>query len=359
MNYCKKIIFNLLIVLFGVILCSNSAIEVKASEIFEELQVGVGAVVDGDIIIEPEVVNELAAKKERAIKKATEKEELISSLVMADVDKVLNVRTEPKQDSPVLGQLYKDCGGTLIEEIEGWAKIKSDELEGWVNSEYLYFGEEAAAAAQELGRYIAVVDADALRVREDKSEESGIMGLVSKGERVDVYEEGDEWIGIEYEGEIGYLSSIYLDVEFEIDTGETLEQIEERERREEEYRQSLIQNNGSTSANASELDLLAALIYCESGGEPYEGQVAVGAVVMNRVKSPAYPNTIAGVIFASGQFTPALNGKVEQRIAIGSPANCYEAAKQALSGYSNVGDMTHFRRKGNKEGFIIGNHVFY
>ena len=106
--------------------------------------------------------------------------------------------------------------------------------------------------------------------------------------------------------------------------------------------------------------LLANLIYCEAGGEPYEGQVAVGAVVMNRVRSGAYPDSIHGVIYASGQFTPAMSGKVNRVLESGRiKDSCLQAAQEALSGVSNVGDMTHFRRNNGREGLVIGNHVFY
>ena len=106
--------------------------------------------------------------------------------------------------------------------------------------------------------------------------------------------------------------------------------------------------------------LLAALIQCEAGAESYEGKVAVGAVVMNRVRSAAYPNSIHGVIYASGQFTPAMNGKVNAVYESGKiSASCIQAAEEALSGVSNVGDLTHFRRNNGREGLVIGNHVFY
>jgi len=97
-----------------------------------------------------------------------------------------------------------------------------------------------------------------------------------------------------------------------------------------------------------------------NNGESYEGQLAVGAVVMNRVRSSAYPDTVHGVIYASGQFTPALNGKVNRVLESGKIyPSCIQAAEEALSGVSNVGDMTHFRRNNGREGLVIGNHVFY
>ena len=88
------------------------------------------------------------------------------------------------------------------------------------------------------------------------------------------------------------------------------------------------------------------MIYCEAGSESYQGQLAVGAVVMNRVNSGAYPNTISGVIYASGQFTPAMNGKVARIYNTDIPASCYTAAQEAMAGATNVGGATHFRRAG-------------
>ena len=81
---------------------------------------------------------------------------------------------------------------------------------------------------------------------------------------------------------------------------------------------------------------------------------------MNRVRSGAYPNTISGVIFASGQFTPALNGKVARVYTSGNIMDsCYEAAQAAINGETNVGEATHFRRAGNHDGLLIDHQVFW
>jgi spore germination cell wall hydrolase CwlJ-like protein len=114
-------------------------------------------------------------------------------------------------------------------------------------------------------------------------------------------------------------------------------------------------------ATASEVDILAALIQCEAGGESYEGQVAVGAVVMNRVRNAAYPDTITDVIYASGQFVPASKSRMQNLILTGTTKeSCRQAAVEAINGSSPVGDSLYFRRVGNKTGkYIIGNHVFW
>jgi len=113
-------------------------------------------------------------------------------------------------------------------------------------------------------------------------------------------------------------------------------------------------------ATASEVDILAALIQCEAGGEPYEGQVAVGAVVMNRVRCGGYPNSITEVIYASGQFVPASKGRMESLILNKNiKASCVQAANEAINGACNVGDALHFRRNNGRDGLVIGNHVFW
>ena len=108
--------------------------------------------------------------------------------------------------------------------------------------------------------------------------------------------------------------------------------------------------------------LLANLIYCEAGAEPYEGQVAVGAVVMNRVLSSVYPNTVTGVIYQSGQFSPVASGRLALALAENrATARCYEAADAAMSGTTTVGNCVYFRTPvdGIEPKYRIGGHIFY
>ena len=107
--------------------------------------------------------------------------------------------------------------------------------------------------------------------------------------------------------------------------------------------------------------LLANLIYCEAGGEPYEGQVAVGAVVINRVRSSVFPDTVYSVIYQKKQFAPVADGHLALALAQNrATESCYRAADEAMAGYSNVGDCVFFRTViPGIEGIIIGNHIFY
>ena len=107
--------------------------------------------------------------------------------------------------------------------------------------------------------------------------------------------------------------------------------------------------------------LLANLIYCEAGGEPYEGKVAVGSVVMNRVLSGEFPDTVVGVIYQSRQFSPVGSGRLDLALATGmANDDCYRAADAAMSGITNVGNCVFFRTPiEGLSGINIGGHVFY
>lgn len=107
--------------------------------------------------------------------------------------------------------------------------------------------------------------------------------------------------------------------------------------------------------------LLANLIYCEAGGEPYAGQVAVGAVVINRMLSSRFPDTIVGVIYQKRQFSPVGSGRLELALAKNKATpSCYQAADEAMSGLSNVGSCVFFRTPiPGLTGISIGGHIFY
>ena len=116
---------------------------------------------------------------------------------------------------------------------------------------------------------------------------------------------------------------------------------------------------GSVTANASDLAMLAALVECEAGGESYEGQWAVASVVVNRVKSGSFPNTISGVIYQSGQFAPVASGRFAMVLSRGAAGSCTQAAQTALSGSTNLNCLYFCRASSGVGGTIIGNHVFY
>ena len=118
-------------------------------------------------------------------------------------------------------------------------------------------------------------------------------------------------------------------------------------------------DTSASTASSGDRELLAGLIYCEAGNQSREGKVAVGAVVMNRVASSSFAGTIKGVIYESGQFSPAGSGWLDSVIANGAiPSSCYEAADAALAGENPIGSAMYFNT-GSGRGVKIGAHQFY
>ncbi|MCR5127328.1 MAG: cell wall hydrolase [Lachnospiraceae bacterium] len=349
----------------------GSAAQVVDRLVLEEAAAGAAEYVEFNIEPTPEEVAEIIAQNN--VWKNP------GSIVMADVYSSVNVRTEPSEEAELAGKLYKDCGGYILEYTDSWTKIESGRLVGWVRNDYLMFGEEAKANAEEVGSYRATVNTTTLRVRTEPSTEASCSGMVAEGDVYEVVSQEDGWVAIDFEGDNGYINTEYADISFHIDYGETMQAIEAREAAEKKAREEAAaaqaraaaataaakreadrnQYYGVYAADASDVVLLGALIQCEAGNQPYEGKVAVGAVVMNRLRSAAYPNTLYGVIYASHQFSPAGCGALDRRIAKGVDQSCLQAAQEALNGRSNVGNATHFRRTGAHDGIVIAGHVFW
>ena len=297
---------------------ASATITVQANdkEGYNFLSVGVAEVLDPSALSSEGTVETAEESLNIDEKFEAEKERMEQELTMANVQNALNVRGQADEDSEKVGVLYRDCGGTILERRDGWTKLKSGNVIGWAKDEYLLFGEDAKSMAEDVGNWIVTLDVEAVRVRMEPDENAEVYGLLAyedSVEFIDTVKEG--WISVDFNGDVGYVNSEYVNVRFHIDEGETMEVIKAREREEEERKKKAEEearkaNRGAVAADADEVRLLGALIYCEAGNQPYEGMVAVGAVVMNRVKSGAYPNTIHSVIYASGQFTPALTGKV-------------------------------------------------
>lgn len=338
-----------------------------------DLNVGAGAILDADITEADDVLvsNAVELNGGQYVPVVEEEPEPEITLVMANVENELNVRAEANADSELVGKLYAECGGEILERQNGWTKLQSGNLVGWAKDEYLLFGEEAESFAIEVGENQATILTDGLKVRQEATADAVVCGLLKKGENVTVHTVEGEWIYISCGDCEGYISNEYAEISFNVDAGETVEEIKEREEAEAAAaaaaresaaarRAAMQEEKAYVVANYSDLEILGAIIWCEAGNQSYEGKLAVGAVVMNRVNSPRYPNTIADVIYAPGQFTPAMYGKVLRTLERGVNASCLQAAQDALNGMDNVGDRTHFNRvEVRSSDLIIGDHAFW
>ncbi len=123
------------------------------------------------------------------------------------------------------------------------------------------------------------------------------------------------------------------------------------------------QNSGGSDyvPASSDLDMLAALIECEAGNQTYYGMLCVGAVVMNRINSSSFPNTLYDVLYQPYQFTPVtVSNRFSLVLARGANETCYKAAREVLEQGNIVGTWLFFRMNdGSRDGEVIGDHVFY
>jgi uncharacterized protein YgiM (DUF1202 family) len=292
--------------------------------------------------------------------------------LMADVDEFLYVRASGDADAEIIGKLYKGDVADVVENGDTWTHVVSGDVDGYVNNDYCVSGEDALDYAQENVETEAQVNTNGLRVRNAASEDASVITAVSEGTTLTVdtdAETEDGWIAVKYKGQTAYVSADYVTTELALGEAVTIEEEkaalakkaeEEAAAKAAQTKETTTVQNASVSASYDDVTLLAALIQCEAGNELYEGQLAVGAVVMNRLRSGAYPSSISGVIYQSGQFPPAGQGMVASIAANGPKSSCVQAAQQALGGSDNTGGATCFSRASSgRAGVVIGNHVFY
>lgn len=189
-----------------------------------------------------------------------------------------------------------------------------------------------------------------------------------------------EAAALEYEKKV-YANRQAIEEESQrLEESKILEQVrKEKESREQASREESIRNeqNGKideteTTSNpyegkndytpqANDLDMLAALIECEAGDQSYYGMLCVGAVVMNRINSSSFPDTLYEVLYQPYQFTPVtVSGRFALVLARGANETCYKAAREVLEQGNIVGSWLFFRMNdGSRDGEVIGDHVFY
>lgn len=346
-----------------------------------EVETEIEQVTIDDVTIEKEEVDVVGAAAETEPELSAEEQEWLNYM-MPNVEESLNVRAEANEEAELAGKLSKGDLATVIQSEAEWTKIQSGNLVGYVKNEYCIFGLEALAYAKENVDTVATVTTDILYLREAMSTDSKVIESLARDRKlvVDtaaVTEEG--WVAVKYNDNTYYVSAEYVTVGLDLGTGLTVAEIAEIERKEAEAKAAAekkaaeekaaaaakaaaAQSSSSAStANVDDLTLLAAIIYCEAGCEPYEAQVAVGSVIMNRVRSGRYPNTISGVVYQKGQFTPARSGKLATAISQGkATSSCYQAAQAVLNGTDNTNGCLYFNDYyGTQEGLRFGGMVFW
>ena len=296
---------------------------------------------------------------------------------VVNTEPYLEIHSESSSESSVEGKIYPASFGVVEEWGPEWTKVSSGNVTGYIPTGDIHIGYDAEKLAETMGCREVKVTADSLNIRREAAADSDVVATAVENEVFTVVETGEAWTRINYGDGEGFVSTEYVDEGFKLDEALTTAEEEalaaEAEAREAaEAAGSSASNeeaNPGTSASApvsvssDEAYLLACMVYVESGAESYEGQLAVANVIMNRVRSERFDNTIAEVIYAPGQFPGAHNGVLDGVLASGPSASCIQAAEEALAGVNNIGDYYYFNGYVDTSTVgsytVIGGHTFY
>lgn len=182
-----------------------------------------------------------------------------------------------------------------------------------------------------------------------------VIGKMYKNTIVDVIEEGEIWTKISSGSVVGFVKTDSL--VFGSEAVERAEKVCKKGTKDAQSLEEIQDEIAAEKQRQKDLKLMAAIIYCEAGNQSYKGKVAVGAVIMNRMESSRFPNTLRGVIYQRGQFTPAMTGKLDRVLNSGNiPSSCYEAAEDAFNGANPIGKALYFNT--HYGDFKLGDHYF-
>ena len=309
---------------------------------------------------------------------------MASGIGVIDAKDMLDIHAEANRASVVVGQVMDDGHVAILAKYNGWVQIQAGEIAGWVPAENLVeteiSNEEAVAANEQViaERTGATASEDEFFAEEEvqQDETAALQAEASKAAQNEIEElqAAEEAARIEAEAQAKAAAeeAARLAAEAQAKAAEEAARLEaeaqakaaaeEAARIAAEAQQAALAAQAAQTAaiSAEELKLLANIIYCEAGSESYVGKVAVGNVIMNRVKSASQPNTITEVVYAKGQFSPVRNGSLQRALSSDkADAACYQAAIEALAGAQPVGGKLFFRRNNGRSGQVIGHHVFY
>lgn len=242
-------------------------------------------VTDPALPIEPTIeLDDIAILEEETAGEIEEvaEEDSFRSLVIAQVNNYVNVRSIPSEEGEILGKLYNNSVGTFIDEEDGWYQITSGSVTGYVKGEYCVTGDEAVEIAKEVGTHLATVNTQTLFVRTEPSLEASVLGMVPEADELLVLDETDEWAQVDVEEGIGWVSKDYVTLHSEFVHAESKEEEAARLAKEEEERKkaraaaakATSQSSQSTTQNSTDQGASAPAEYSVSGGSEMGSAVA-------------------------------------------------------------------------------------
>lgn len=292
-------------------------------------------------VIEETVISttDMTVKEVERKMDAKEEEEGFKSLVIAKVNDYVNVRKDPSEDAEKLGKLYDKSVGEFIEEQDGWYKISSGSVTGFVKAEYCVTGDDAVELAKKVGTRIATVDTTTLKVREEPSTEAVTLGLVPLGEVLTVSEELDGWVKVNIEEGDGYVSLDYVKLSTEFVKAESKEEEEARIAKEEKARLAAIEAANRANGNSgSKKKASTPIVYATGGGSELGNAVANFALQFN-----GNPYVYGGTSLTNGADCSGFVMSVYAHFGVSLPhsANADRNQGYAVDGLANAqpGDL--------------------
>lgn len=229
----------------------------------------------------------------------TDEEREFSNLVIAQVNNYVNVRSDASEESEVVGKLYDKSVGTYLSEKDGWYEINSGNVTGYVKAEFCVTGKDAVELAKKVGTRIATVTTTTLKVREEASTESAVLGLVPIEEELSVVEENDGWVKVDIEEGYGWVSMDFVSLRTDFVKAESKEEEEARLAKEEEERrkaQAAASANSKKPESAGNKNYNSASSYIPAGG----GSASGNAVAQFALQFKGNPYVWGGTSLTNG-----------------------------------------------------------
>ncbi len=223
---------------------------------------------------------EAAAQTEKAVavvEAEPTEEDLFRNLVIAQVHNYVNVRSIPSEDGEIVGKLYDASVGNLLEEDNGWYKIESGSVTGYVKGEFCVTGEDAVELAKKVGTRLATVTTTTLKVRTQPGLDASVMGLVPIEDELVVSDEVDGWVQVDVEEGIGWVSTDYVTLHTEFVKAESKAEEEARLKKEAEEREKARRAAAAKSTKSSNTASQSASVF--TAAVPSDG--TMGAEVVN------------------------------------------------------------------------------
>lgn len=229
----------------------------------EEVKTATNKVIQDTVLISKGYTDDL---KQALGGDSDEEEENFKNLVIAQVTNYVNVRNMPSEEGEIVGKLYNNSVGNYIEEEDGWYKITSGSVEGYVKGEFCVTGDEAVDLAKQVGTRIATVTTTTLYVREEATTESSVIGMVPIEDELIVMEELDGWVKVNVEEGDGYVSTDYVTLSTEFVKAESKEEEEARLAKEAAERKAAQAAAASrTKSSSSDSSYVDTGVYAPAG----------------------------------------------------------------------------------------------